>query len=56
MSDVSEVHSAAARASSATKIYGKGDTLVTALDSVDISLKQENFRQLWGPQDQENLP
>ena len=56
MSDVSEVHSAAARASSATKIYGKGDTLVTALDCVDISFEAGKFRLLWGPQDRENPP
>ena len=49
MSDVNEVHSAAARASSATKIYGKGDTLVTALDSVDISFKTGKFSAIMGP-------
>ena len=49
MSDVSEVHSAAARASSATKIYGKGDTLVTALDSVDISFEAGKFSAIMGP-------
>ena len=49
MSDVSEVHSAAARASSATKIYGKGDTLVTALDSVDISFETGRFSAIMGP-------
>ena len=49
MSDVSEVHSAAARASSATKIYGKGDTLVTALDSVNISFEAGKFSSIMGP-------
>ena len=49
MSDVSEVHSAAARASSATKIYGKGDTLVTALDCVDISFEAGKFSAIMGP-------
>jgi len=49
MSDVSEVHSAAARASSATKIYGKGDTLVTALDSVDVSFEVGKFSAIMGP-------
>ena len=49
MSDVSEVHSAAARASSATKIYGKGDTLVTALDSVDIPFEAGKFSAIMGP-------
>ncbi len=49
MSDVSEVHSAAARASSATKIYGKGDTLVTALDNVDISFEAGKFSAIVGP-------
>lgn len=49
MSDVNEVHSAAARASSAIKIYGKGDTLVTALDSVDISFETGKFSAIMGP-------
>ena len=49
MSDVNEVHSAAARASSATKIYGKGDTLVTALDSVDVSFETGKFSAIMGP-------
>ena len=49
MSDVNEVHYAAARASSATKIYGKGDTLVTALDSVDISFETGKFSAIMGP-------
>ena len=49
MSDVSEVHSAAARASNATKIYGKGDTLVTALDCVDISFEAGKFSAIMGP-------
>ena len=49
MSDVNEVHSAAASASSATKIYGKGDTLVTALDSVDISFETGKFSAIMGP-------
>ena len=49
MSDVNEVHSPAARASSATKIYGKGDTLVTALDSVDISFEEGKFSAIMGP-------
>ncbi len=49
MSDVSEVHPAAARASSATKIYGKGDTLVTALESVDISFEAGKFSAIMGP-------
>ena len=49
MSDVNEVHSAAARASNATKIYGKGDTLVTALDCVDISFEAGKFSAIMGP-------
>ena len=49
MSDVNEVHSPAARASSATKIYGKGDTLVTALDNVDISFEEGKFSAIMGP-------
>ena len=49
MIDVNEVHSAAARASSATKIYGKGDTLVTELDSVDISFETGKFSAIMGP-------
>ena len=49
MSDVNEVHSPAARASGATKIYGKEDTLVTALDSVDISFEEGKFSAIMGP-------
>ena len=49
MSDVNEVISAAARASNATKIYGKGDTLVTALDGVDISFEAGKFSAIMGP-------
>ncbi len=49
MSDVNEIHSAAARASSATKIYGKADTLVTALNSVDISFETGKFSAIMGP-------
>ena len=49
MSDVNEINSAAARASSATKIYGKADTLVTALNSVDISFETGKFSAIMGP-------
>lgn len=49
MSDVNEIHSAAARASSATKIYGKADTLVTALNSVNISFDTGKFSAIMGP-------
>ena len=56
MSDVNEVHSAAARASSATKIYGKGDTLVTALDKRRYFFRNRKFSAIIEPSGSENPP
>jgi putative ABC transport system ATP-binding protein len=39
----------AARAVGATKIYGKGDTAVTALDSVDVEFQRGRFSAIMGP-------
>jgi putative ABC transport system ATP-binding protein len=39
----------AARATSLTKIYGTGDTRVTALDSVDVEIETGRFTAIMGP-------
>lgn len=39
----------AARAAGLTKTYGRGDTLVTALDDVDVSFEQGRFTAVMGP-------
>lgn len=39
----------AAYAEAATKIYGTGDTQVTALDNVDVSFAQGEFTAIMGP-------
>jgi len=39
----------AARASSLTKVYGEGETSVTALDAVDIDIERERFTAVMGP-------
>lgn len=39
----------AARARSLTKIYGEGDTRVTALDSVDVEIAERQFTAIMGP-------
>ncbi|MDN6624289.1 MAG: ABC transporter ATP-binding protein [Acidipropionibacterium jensenii] len=39
----------AARAAALTKTYGRGDTLVVALDSVDVSFEQGHFTSVMGP-------
>ncbi len=41
--------SVAAYAAAATKIYGDGDTQVTALDSVDVSFPTGEFTAIMGP-------
>ncbi len=46
---VAPVRTAAARAVAATKRYGKGDTAVTALDSVDIAFEAQRFTAIMGP-------
>lgn len=45
----STLQNAAARAVSATKIYGSGDTQVTALDGVDIAFGRAEFTAIMGP-------
>tara|TARA_Y100000994_G_scaffold73034_1_gene59892 strand:- start:1770 stop:2516 length:747 start_codon:yes stop_codon:yes gene_type:complete len=49
MNDGTVVSAPAARASNASKIYGKGDTLVTALDSVDVAFQAGKFSAIMGP-------
>lgn len=44
-----QVIDAAARAVGATKIYGKGDTEVRALDGVDVAFEQGRFTAIMGP-------
>jgi putative ABC transport system ATP-binding protein len=39
----------AARAHALTKIYGEGDTRVTALDSVDVEIAERQFTAIMGP-------
>ena len=49
MNDLSEVVNVAARSEAATKIYGKDDTLVRALDGVDVSFESAKFTAIMGP-------
>ena len=49
MDDITIDATPAARASSASKIYGKGDTLVTALDNVSVSFQAGKFSAIMGP-------
>ncbi|MFN8148631.1 MAG: ABC transporter ATP-binding protein [Candidatus Nanopelagicales bacterium] len=39
----------AARAASLTKVYGSGDTRVTALDAVDVEIETGRFTAIMGP-------
>ena len=39
----------AARTESATKVYGSGDTQVTALDHVDVTFTKGQFTAIMGP-------
>ena len=39
----------AARARALTKVYGSGDTRVTALDAVDVDIEQGRFTAIMGP-------
>lgn len=39
----------AARADQATKIYGRGDTAVTALDRVDLDIEERRLTSIMGP-------
>ncbi len=41
--------SVAARAEHATKVYGKGDTAVTALDDVNVDFEEGRFTAIMGP-------
>ncbi len=49
MSDVTEIIRVAAKAEAATKIYGKGDTLVRALDDVHVAFESGKFTAIMGP-------
>ncbi len=49
MNDLSEVANVAARSEAATKIYGKDDTLVRALDGVNVSFESAKFTAIMGP-------
>ncbi len=49
MNDLSEVVNVAARSEAATKIYGKDDTLVRALDGVNVSFESAKFTAIMGP-------
>ena len=40
---------AAARAVAATKVYGRGETAVRALDSIDVSFASGQFSAIMGP-------
>lgn len=40
---------AAARAAAAVKIYGRGETVVRALDSIDVSFESGRFSAIMGP-------
>ena len=46
---VAASETAAARAVAATKIYGRGDTEVRALDGVDVEFGQGQFTAVMGP-------
>ena len=39
----------AARASALSKVYGSGDTQVTALDAVDVEIQAGRFTAIMGP-------
>lgn len=43
------VETAAARAVAAVKIYGRGETAVRALDSIDVSFTSRQFSAIMGP-------
>ncbi|HJM28684.1 MAG: ABC transporter ATP-binding protein [Acidimicrobiales bacterium] len=49
MNDPAQITQVAARSESATKIYGKGDTLVRALDDVDVAFESGRFTAIMGP-------
>ncbi|HEY8523987.1 MAG TPA: ABC transporter ATP-binding protein [Acidimicrobiales bacterium] len=49
MSSVTSPPTVAARAVAATKIYGRGDTAVRALDGVDVDIPAGRFTAVMGP-------
>ena len=46
MNDLNKIVNSAARSEAATKVYGKEDTLVRALDGVDASFESGKFLSL----------
>ena len=46
---VTDTHKAAAAARGVSKVYGSGETTVTALDNVDISFESGQFSAIMGP-------
>ncbi|MBV9661861.1 MAG: ABC transporter ATP-binding protein [Acidimicrobiales bacterium] len=46
---IAPVENAAAQAVEAVKIYGRGETAVTALDSVDVTFQAGRFSAIMGP-------
>ena len=49
MNDLNKIVNSAARSEAATKVYGKEDTLVRALDGVDVSFESGKFSAIMGP-------
>ena len=49
MNDLNKIVNSAARSEAATKVYGKEDTLVRALDGVDASFESGKFSAIMGP-------
>lgn len=49
MNDLNKIVNSAARSETATKVYGKEDTLVRALDGVDVSFESGKFSAIMGP-------
>ncbi|MBU97689.1 MAG: peptide ABC transporter ATP-binding protein [Acidimicrobiaceae bacterium] len=49
MNDLNKIVNIAARSEAATKVYGKEDTLVRALDGVDVSFESGKFSAIMGP-------
>jgi putative ABC transport system ATP-binding protein len=46
---IEQIVTVAARAEAATKVYGKGETAVRALDAVDVSFEGGRFTAIMGP-------
>ena len=49
MNDLNKIVNCAAWSETATKVYGKEDTLVRALDGVDVSFESGKFSAIMGP-------